>query len=226
MTDSSYKMINREVLRLAVPSIFASVTVPLVGVVDTAIVGHLADAAAIGGFAIGSMLFGLMYWCFGFLRIGTSGMVAQAYGRKDVQAQANIFYQSVLFALCGATFLLAVHWLFYTGVMALMPCSDAVRAFTHDYFFIRIWAAPATLLLMTFKGFFIGEQNAVASLILDLTVNVVNILASTLLALYTPMGISGVIYGTVIAQYTGLAAGCVILLWRYKLVLFDKGKEC
>jgi MATE family multidrug resistance protein len=208
--------INREVLRLAVPSILANITVPLVGMVDVAIAGHLSNASAIGGIAIGTMLFDLLYWNFGFLRVGTGGMTAQAYGRRDFTAAAEIFAQSITIALASALLIGLIAWPFLTGVMSLVPCSDEVAAFARRYFFIRIWAAPATLSLMAFKGWFIGMQDTVSPMICDLMVNGVNIIASFALAVWTPLGVIGVAWGTLIAQYTGLAVATMLLVVRYR----------
>ena len=203
-------------LRLAVPSILANITIPLVGIVDTAIAGHIADASAIGGIAVGSVLFDLLYWNFTFLRVGTAGMTAQAFGRNDSDACSRLLAQSVTTA-CGASLLIwALQWVFVTVVLAVMPCSEAVAGFAKDYFFIRVWAAPATLSLMAFEGWFIGMQNTIAPMITDIVVNVVNMGASYALAVHTPLGALGVAWGTLIAQYTGLVTAVVIMLVSYK----------
>lgn len=202
---------NKEILRLAIPSIFANITVPLVGIVDVAIAGHISNASAIGGIAIGTMLFDLLYWNFGFLRVGTGGMTAQAFGRKDHQGMMDIFLQSISLALGGALFVFLISWLFLNVAMFFIPSSPEVEAFARQYFFIRIWAAPATLSLMVFKGWFIGTQNTVNPMICDITVNVVNMVMSFCLAKYTPLGALGVAYGTLIAQYTGLIVAITLL---------------
>ena len=212
------KSLNSQILRLAIPSILANITIPLVGVVDTAIVGHIDSATAIGGIAIGTMLFDLLYWNFGFLRVGTSGMTAQAYGRGDRAECAKLLGQSVGIALVGTAVIWLLQWLFVTAVLAIVPCSDEVSAFARKYFFIRIWAAPATLSLMAFKGWFIGMQDTVSPMLTDIVVNVMNMLVSYVLALYTPFGAMGVAYGTVIAQMTGLLVALLILLIRYKAI--------
>ena len=209
---------NRQILRLAIPSILANITIPLVGLVDTIIVGHISDAHAIGGIAIGTMLFDLLYWNFGFLRVGTSGTTAQAYGRGDNQHCARLLTQSVTIALVGAMIIWALQWLFVTAVLAVVPCSQQVSAFAREYFFIRIWAAPATLSLMAFKGWFIGMQDTVSPMAIDIVVNVVNMVVSYVLAVYTPLGALGVAYGTLAAQFTGLLLSLVIILWKYQYV--------
>ena len=213
------KSLNSQILRLAIPSILANITIPLVGIVDTAIVGHIANATYIGGIAIGTMLFDLLYWNFGFLRVGTSGMTAQAYGRGDGVECARLLTQSVSIALIGAVVLWLIQWLFVTAVLAIIPCSIEVAAFAREYFFIRIWAAPATLSLMAFKGWFIGMQDTVSPMITDIVVNVVNMTVSYVLAVYTPLGALGVAYGTLVAQFTGLLLALVICMFKYKTVV-------
>ena len=207
---------NKQILRLAIPSILANITIPLVGLVDTAIVGHISDAHAIGGIAIGTMLFDLLYWNFGFLRVGTSGMTAQAFGRSDKEQCARLLTQSVSIALIGAAAIWLLQWLFVTAALAIVPCSDEVAHFARQYFFIRIWAAPATLSLMALKGWFIGMQDTVSPMITDMVVNVVNMLVSYVLAVYTPMGALGVTLGTVVAQFTGLSLAIILLLCKYR----------
>ncbi|MGN0208535.1 MAG: MATE family efflux transporter, partial [Paludibacteraceae bacterium] len=219
--------IHREILRLAVPSILANITIPLVGLVDTAIVGHISDASAIGGIAIGTMLFDLLYWNFGFLRVGTSGLTAQAYGREKTHHDSphegresevgSLLFRSLRVALIGALACIAIQWLFVKGVLALVPCSAEVAAFAERYFFVRIWAAPATLSLMALKGWFIGMQDTVSPMATDILVNVVNMLASYVLAVYTPLGGVGVAWGTLIAQYAGLTLALGILGKKYQL---------
>jgi len=222
------RSVNRDILRLAVPSILANITIPLVGIVDTAIVGHLSDAAAIGGIAIGTMLFDLLYWNFGFLRIGTSGLTAQAYGRYRAGAGEpsgavpdecrRILAHSSGIALMGALLVWAIQWLFVTAVLAVVPCSAEVASVAREYFSVRIWAAPATLLLMALKGWFIGMQDTRSPMAVDILVNVVNMAASYYLAVYTPAGVVGVAWGTFIAQYSGLLLACGILMGKYGIV--------
>ena len=212
--------INKEILRLAVPSILANITIPLVGIVDTAIVGHLSDAAAIGGIAIGTMLFDLLYWNFGFLRVGTSGLTAQAYGAGRQDECRKILTQSISIAMIAALAIWAIQWLFVTAVLAVVPCSEGVADVARSYFFVRIWAAPATLMLMAIKGWFIGMQDTNSPMAVDILVNVVNMVASYYLAVHTSFGVVGVAWGTLIAQYTGLSLAGWILTIKYGIVGF------
>lgn len=211
--------INRQILGLAGPSILANITVPLVGIVDLAISGHLGDAVSIGGIAIGSMLFDLLYWNMGFLRVGTGGITAQAYGRKDWKCAAETFMQGIMTAMAVALVCLLIQWLYVKVAFMLVDCTPEVAAIAKDYFFIRIWAVPATLSLFVFKGWFIGMQNTVFAMVVDIWVNVVNMIASWLLAFHSPMGINGVAAGTLIAQWSGLILASALIMIRYRSIL-------
>ncbi len=220
------KIINKDILKLAVPSILANITVPIVGMVDIAVAGHLDTSAAvmIGGIAIGTMLFDLLYWNFGFLRVGTGGLAAQAYGRGDRKECAKIFTRATGIALSCALLLIAIQWIFVKAAFLVVDCTPEVRELASQYFFIRIWAAPATLSLMAFKGWFIGMQDSVSPMVTDLVVNGMNVLMSIVLALgftvggwhYEGMGFSGIAAGTVIAQYSGLLTAVLLLMLRYR----------
>ena len=218
------KAINKDILRLAIPSILANITIPLVGLVDTAIVGHLSDASAIGGIAIGTMLFDLLYWNFGFLRVGTSGLTAQAYGKgqsdqgpstKVPDECRRILVQSSTIAIIAALAIWAIQWYFVTAVLAIVPCSPQVAQIAREYFSVRIWAAPATLMLMVIKGWFIGMQDTKSPMAVDILVNVVNMIASYFMAVHMSLGVAGVAYGTLMAQYCGLICGMWIMIFKY-----------
>ena len=227
--------VNRDIFKLAIPSILANITVPLVGMVDIAVAGHLdAEAATlIGGIAIGTMLFDLLYWNFGFLRIGTGGLAAQAYGREDRRECAGILFRALAMSLAIAVFLIAVQWIFVKAAFLVVDCTPEVRALA-SYFFIRIWAAPATLCLMALKGWFIGMQDSVSAMVADITVNGMNILLSIVLALglsvkgtnvVAALGFDGVAIGTLAAQWIGLATVAFILAFRYRNTLTSFEKE-
>ncbi len=223
------RTIDKEILRLALPSILANITVPLVGMVDVAVAGHLSASAAalIGGISVGSLMFDMLYWNFGFLRAGTGGMTAQAYGRVDWSECRSLLFHSLGTALLISLAILLVQWPFQKLVFLLVNCSEEVRSLALKYFYIRVWAAPATLSLMAFRGWFIGMQDTFSSMLTDVIVNGVNILASIFLALGIPgtgfkgIGFTGIAWGTVIAQYTGLifATGVVAVKYRQEVRL-------
>ncbi|MBR7153849.1 MAG: MATE family efflux transporter [Paludibacteraceae bacterium] len=173
------------------------------------------------------MLFDLLYWNFGFLRVGTSGLTAQAYGRFRTGASQpcgvpndcrRLLVQSTMIAMIAALAIWAIQWFFVTAVLAIVPCSAEVAAVAREYFFVRIWAAPATLMLMAMKGWFIGMQDTRSPMAIDILVNVVNMGASYYLAVHTPLGIVGVAWGTLIAQYAGLTLAAWILVLKYGIV--------
>ncbi len=221
--------LDRDILRLALPSILANITVPLVGMVDMAVAGHLSGSAAtlIGGISIGAMLFDLLYWNFGFLRVGTGGLTAQAYGRGDRHYCAETLIRGVGFAWGIAFLMILLQWPFMQLVFAFVECSDPVRELASKYFMIRIWAAPATLSMMAFKGWFIGMQDTVRPMTCDLIVNFTNIFLSVGLAFgyagLPALGFAGVAYGTLIAQWTGFTYAALAVWRRYGRLFREAG---
>ena len=227
--------LHRNILRLAVPSILANITVPLVGMVDIAVAGHLGAsgglgaAALIGGISIGTMLFDMLYWNFGFLRGGTGGLTAQAYGRHRAgvaEAEADIavtLKRALGIAFGSGLALIALQWVVVQVAFLLVECSPEVQTLATQYFYIRIWAAPATLSLFAFKGWFIGMQDTVRPMICDLLVNATNILLSIGLAFgyagLPALGFAGVAWGTLIAQWTGFLYASLAVRFRYGWVL-------
>lgn len=226
--------INKDILKIALPSILANITVPIVGMVDIAVAGHLdgsgilSTATFISGIAIGSMLFDLLYWNFFFLRVGTGGLTAQSYGRGDMRECANLLSRATGIALVVALLIISLQWVCVKAAFLVVECTPQVRELAAQYFFVRIWAAPATLSLMAFKGWFIGMQDSVSSMAVDLVVNIVNIAASIVLTLgfrsggleYEGIGFAGVAAGTVVAQYSGLVCAVLIILFRYRRKVF------
>jgi len=220
------RSLNKEILRLALPSILANLTVPLVGLVDIAVAGHLdaSAAALIGGVSIGSLMFDMMYWNFGFLRAGTGGLTAQAYGREDWSGCLDNLKHALMAALLSALILIAVQWPFQKLMFLFVQCSDEVKNLALKYFYIRVWAAPATLSLMVMRGWFIGMQDTFSSMLTDLMVNGMNIVASIFLALgvpgtsFTGIGFTGIAWGTFIAQYSGLLTAAIIFFLKYRWV--------
>ena len=202
-------------MQIALPSIVSNITVPLLGLIDVAIVGHMGDAVYIGAVAVGSMIFNLVYWLFGFLRMGSSGLTSQALGRRDLPEVSAILLRSVAVAFGIALLLVVVQvplrWLMF---WLIGPTSD-VAPFATTYFYIVIWGAPASLGLFSLTGWFIGMQNTRIPMFISIMQNVVNILASLCLVYGFGMKIEGVALGTLIAQYAGFIAGCALLLRYY-----------
>lgn len=204
---------HRQILHIALPSIVSNITVPLLGLADVTIVGHLGATAYIGAIAVGGMLFNMAYWLFGFLRMGTSGLTAQAYGRGDRTATSLALVRSLAVAFAIAALLIALHAPLSDVAFRLIGCTPGVEALARRYFEILIWGAPAVLGLYGLAGWFIGMQNAYAPLYVAVVQNVVNIAASTLLVFGLGWRVEGVAAGTLIAQYAGLLMA-VAWWWR------------
>lgn len=206
---------NKRILQLAVPSIISNITVPLLGLVDVAIVGHIGDAAYIGAIAVGSMLFNVIYWLFGFLRMGTSGMTSQALGRRDLAEVLRLLVRSLSIGVgIGVLFFVLQKWLISCGLWAMSPEADVVEL-ARRYCYVCIWGAPAVLGLYGFTGWFIGMQNTRIPMMVSLTQNVVNIIASLLLVFVGGMTVEGVALGTVIAQWWGFLMACLFYRFHY-----------
>jgi len=202
---------DRQILKIALPSIVSNITVPLLGLIDVAIVGHMGNAAYIGAVAVGSMIFNLIYWLFAFLRMGTSGMTAQALGERNLSEDRRILHRSLTVAF-GISLLILVlqlplRWLMFWFIG---PTSDVAPLAT-TYFYIVVWGAPAALALFSLNGWFIGLQNTRFPMLVSIVQNVVNILTSFTLVYGFGMKIEGVALGTVIAQYAGFALALALV---------------
>lgn len=205
---------NREVLRLAIPAIVTNITVPLLGLVDTLITGHLGRTAYIGAVSVGATLFNMIYWNFGFLRMGTSGQTAQAFGRQDHEGMAGALFRSLFFALLFSLVIWILQWPITALAFRWMDTSPEVEENALRYFRICIWGAPAILSMYGLKGWFIGMQNTRYPMVVAVTINVVNILLSLFFVYVLDWKVKGVAYGSLIAQYVGLAVS--LALWCYK----------
>lgn len=215
---------DRQILQIALPSIVSNITVPLLGLIDVAIVGHLGSPAYIGAIAVGGMLFNIIYWIFGFLRMGTSGMTSQAFGKRDLTEVICLLMRSVGIGLAVAFCLIALQIPIRQGAFLLIHPTDEVRILATLYFHICIWGAPAMLGLYGLTGWFIGMQNSRIPMYIAITQNIVNIIASLSLVYLCGMKVEGVALGTLIAQYAGLFMG-LALWWKHygKLKRFLKG---
>lgn len=207
---------NRSILRLAIPNIVSNITVPLLGFIDLAIVGHLDSASYIGGIVVATTIFNFIYWNFSFLRMGTSGFTAQSYGAEDVSEQANILLRSLLVAFVGGLVLILLHPLILRLGFYFFDAGDNVRQYASEYFRVYIWAAPAVLGMYTFNGWFVGMQDAKTPMCISITINIVNILLSLFFVFVLHLSIKGVALATLCAQYTGVLLALWIWLRKYK----------
>ena len=207
---------DRQILKIALPAIVTNITVPLLGLVDTAIVGHMGNATYIGAIAVGSMVFNLVYWVFGFLRMGTSGLTAQARGRRDLQEMRSLLVRSQTVAMTIALLILLLQVPLRDVMLWLIGPTDDVRPLAVTYYHIVVWGAPAMLGLYGLSGWFIGMQNTRLPMVISISQNVVNIVASLALVYGLGMKVEGVALGTVVAQYAGLLMAMAMLVRYYR----------
>lgn len=218
---------NRKILALALPNIISNITVPLLGLVDIAIVGHLGDDSLIGGIAIGTAVFNFIYWNFAFLRMGASGCTAQAYGARNFTEIASVFVRVLILALAAALLLVVFQRPIGHAVFLLMDGTPHTMSYAADYFYARIWAAPATISMFAFHGWYIGMQNSRFPMYISIGVNVVNLIFCLWFALGLGWGIVGVAWGTVVAQYSGLVLSIVLWGVYYRRFLrYIRIREC
>jgi len=206
------KLRDKQIIQLALPSILSNITVPLLGLVDVAIVGHMGSPDYIGAIAVGGMAFNILYWIFAFLRMGTSGLTSQALGARDLTSVMHTLIRALVIGLALAMGLLVlqqpIRWIIYS----LIGPDEAVLSLATTYYNICIYGAPAVLSLNSLTGWFIGMQDTKAPMLIAISQNVVNILASLWLVFVIGMKVEGVALGTVIAQYFGLLMG--LFLWK------------
>ena len=193
----------KQVFKLALPSIISNITVPLLGIIDLTIVGHMGDVIYIGAIAIGTMIFNVLYWLFGFLRMGTSGMTSQALGRRDLTEAMRLLVRSLTISTAIAVifivFQLPIRWM----ALTIMQPTEQIAEQAAIYFSICIWGAPAMLGLYGLTGWFIGMQNTRIPMLVSIFQNIVNIVASVTFVFGFGMKIQGVALGTLTAQWTG-----------------------
>lgn len=206
---------HRRILSIAVPSIVSNITVPLLGLIDIAIVGHLGNVSYIGAIAVGSMIFNLVYWIFGFLRMGASGMTSQALGSRNLTEVVRLLLRSLAVSLAIALLLIILQTPLQKIMFALIQPTADIAPLSSTYYYIVIWGAPAMLGLYGLTGWYIGMQNTRIPMLVSIIQNITNIIASLTLVAGLGMGFRGVAFGTVIAQYTGFFVALALLLRYY-----------
>lgn len=207
--------IDRKILALALPSIAANITTPLLGLVDTAITGHLRDAVYIGAIAVGASMFNMLYWLFGYLRMGTSGMTARSYGAGADAESSLTLMRGVTVAFAVALAMIVLQRPICSLLLWIMETDAATSLYAARYFDVVIYGAPAMLGTYVFTGWLLGNQDSRATLYVSLIVNVVNIATSLTLVYGADMGADGVAVGTLTAQWSGFVAGAVMIARRH-----------
>lgn len=208
---------DREILHLAVPSIVTNITTPLLGLMDVAITGHMGSAAYIGAIAVGGSMFNMLYWLFGFLRMGSSGMTAQAYGNRDTYRQSVILKQALTAGAIVALAMIMLQRPICSLALDFMDVDPETRRLAARYFLILIWGAPATLCLYALTGWYLGMQNSRIPMWVSIFINISNIAVSLLLVYGFGLGIEGVAYGTLSAQWLGFILAMSICIHKYRI---------
>lgn len=197
------------VLRIAGPIVLSNATVPLLGAVDTAVIGQLGDAASLGAVGLGAVILATLYWAFGFLRMSTSGLAAQAQGAGDMGERSAVLLRALIVSLGAGLALVLLQSLLFAAAFRVAPASDQVEGLAHSYLAIRIWGAPATIALYALTGWLVGLERTRGVLVLQLWQNGLNILLDLWFVLWLGWGVPGVALATLIAEWTGL----VLALW-------------
>ena len=213
------KNVNKQIYRLALPNIISNFSIPLLGAVDTALMGRLESQAYLGAVGIGGIIFSFIYWGFGFLRMATTGLTAQAFGEKDLPECGRLLLRSVCIGIMASLLLLIFQWQLADMSFLLIDTSAEVEHLARVYFHIRIYAAPATLCLHGFHGVFLGLQNARYPMLLTIVVNLVNIGLNVVFVRLLGMKVAGVALATVIAQSVGLCLAVVLFSRDYRGLL-------
>jgi MATE family multidrug resistance protein len=198
---------HRRVLRIAAPIMLSNISVPLLGAVDTGVVGQLGAAAPIGAVGIGATVLGLIYWLFGFLRMGTSGLAAQARGAGDAPEVAALLTRGLLIAGAAGLALIALHPALFALALMASPASTEVESLARTYLDIRIWSAPAAIAVYAMTGWLIAAERTRAVLIIQLGMNGLNVVLDLWFVLGLDLGVAGVAAATVIAEIAGAAIG-------------------
>lgn len=206
---------NREIFKIALPAIVANITIPLLGLLDTAIAGHLGAAAYLGAISVGAMMFNLIYWNFGFLRMGTSGITAQAYGKGDRAGQARILQQATLLGLVISFGILLLQVPLQQLTLWLIGPSDEVRRLAKQYYYICIWGAPPLMMMMSIKGWLLGMQDSYHAMAVSIVVNMLNIVLSLIAVYGLHMGFVGIAVGTAASGWVGLLYSLWVLGRHY-----------
>ncbi|MBU2897527.1 MATE family efflux transporter DinF [Vibrio hepatarius] len=214
----SDKNLHKQVLLLAIPMVLSSITVPLLGLVDAAVIGHLEHAWYLGGVALGSTMISVTFWLLGFLRMSTTGLTAQFYGAKNTKQLALVLTQGLFMALCFALVFIVLHPFIADLVFSMSNASEQVKYYGEQYFSIRVWSAPAALVNFVLLGWLLGTQNARSPMWMVIVVNLTNIFLDVFFVIGLGWKVEGAALASVIADYSGMMFGlcCVWKTWYKK----------
>ncbi|MFX0547040.1 MATE family efflux transporter [Roseovarius sp. S1116L3] len=228
---SAIRLTHRRVLRIAWPIVLSNATVPLLGIVDTGVIGQLGAAAPIGAVGIGAVILTAIYWLFGFLRMGTSGLTAQARGADDRAEVAAMLTRALLIGGAGGALILLLHVPLFAGAFAIAPASAEVESLAQEYMGIRVWSAPAMIALFGMTGWLIAMERTGAVLIIQLVMNGLNIVLNLWFVLGLGWGVAGVAWSSFVAEWAGLIVAFFLCRdafrvpdWRNWPLVFDAGR--
>ncbi|SDE85933.1 MATE family efflux transporter [Limimaricola pyoseonensis] len=207
MAESLRPLTHRRVLKIALPIVLSNATVPILGAVDTGVVGQMGAAAPIGAVGIGAVIISGIYWLFGFLRMGTTGLAAQALGRDDRAEVAALLTRALMLAFAAGAAIIALQWALFAAAFTVAPASDEVEALARDYLAIRVWSAPAAIAIYGLTGWLIAQERTTGVLVLQFWMNGVNILLDLWFVLGLGWGVQGVAFATFLAEWSGLGLG-------------------
>ncbi len=222
---------HRRVLKIALPIVLSNATVPILSAVDVGVVGQMGEAAPIGAVALGAIILSTIYWIFGFLRMGTVGLVGQAEGAGDKAEVSAWLTRALVVALAGGVLLIIMQPLIFWSALRLAPASDEVESLARQYLAIRIWTAPAAIAVFALTGWLVAMEKTAGVFWVQLTMNGVNVVLDLVFVLVLDWGVPGVAAATVIAEITGCALGlwfCRAAFkrpdWRDWPRIFDRAK--
>lgn len=215
--------LNRDILKLALPAVLNNITVPLLGLCDTAIAGHLGNASFIGAISVGAMMLNVIYWLCGFLRMGTSGITANALGANDMPRVRDVLGKSLLIALAISALVLAFHSPLRNLLLSFIAPDEGVKDLASQYFNICVFTVPAQLAVMALSGWFVGLQNTWVPMVVAVGINLINIAMSLSLVFGFGLGFAGIAIGTLTANWIGVMGAMLFMLSKLKQL---KNNEC
>ena len=215
--------IDREIIRLSVPTIVSNITIPMLGICDTAISGHLGSDLFLSAIAVGSVMLNVVFWIFGFLRGGTTGITANALGAGSQREISKVFYRSLFIALTAGILLIVFQEPVFRFLWVIAGSGEEIGGYVRDYFTIRIWGSPALLAIFAISGWFVGMQNTFYPMLIAIVTNVINIGSSFILSFSLGFGFNGVAIGTLISNWVGLvlALVCIVIFLKGRFPVFS-----
>ena len=231
MNPSSTKLTHKRVLGVAIPIVLANATIPILGAVDTGVVGQMGLAAPIGAVGIGAIIISAIYWLFGFLRMGTTGLTAQAIGSNDHSETSALLVRGILIGLGAGLVLIMTQIPLFSAALGIAPASFEVESLAQEYLKIRVYSAPAAIAIFGITGWLIANERTRAVLVLMLLINSINIVLDFVFVLRLGWGVEGVAYATLIAEWSGLFFGLWLArkgfkngYWKNWSQIFDRAR--